>query len=300
MTGRDPSERMAQLARNAAADIAAAYRIDRDAAAARILEIWQRDAALKEALAREPSDDRVMRMRAFRQAVASARRTIYFDLRRYRQDESDLPHAARQLGSVPPGAEPQRVAEVVRSAASTHVSIAERLDHIEDFFAALLEAIGEPEHLVDVGGGVLPLIFPFDRVPTLRRYVLLERDPAIVGAVAAYSRWRGDGIIAAQVWDIKDGWDAVTVPEPGFDVALMLKLVPVIRRQFPQLLATLGSVPAQRVIVTGSKQGLVKRRSIVRRELGVIQDFAEHFEFEEIGRFETADEVGLILRKSAP
>ena len=104
-------------------------------------------------------------------------------------------------------------------------------------------------------------------------------------------------MLAARTWEIRDGWTAAVGSERSakFDVALMLKLVPVIGRQSPELLPILASVPARRLVVSGSRQALAKRRSIEARELSVLRDFARKYEFREVGHFDTEDEIALVL-----
>jgi 16S rRNA (guanine(1405)-N(7))-methyltransferase len=110
-------------------------------------------------------------------------------------------------------------------------------------------------------------------------------------AVEACAAWRGDGKLAAQGWTLRDGWAPIN---ETFDVALMLKIVPVVKRQEPALLEILARVPARRVIVTGSKEALVKRRAIARREKNVIETFAREAGFRILHVFETPDEIGIV------
>jgi Ribosomal RNA methyltransferase (FmrO) len=289
--------RLHRLANAAAPDISALYRLDLEAAFRRLFETWSRNKVLIEALAREPDDQKLRRMRAYKDALNAARREIYFDLRRYKPDDSALLVATRELTDMPVRACPERVATLAEAIVASHASTAERLGHLEAFISALTGSIGAARSLVDVGGGMLPLLFPFARAPRLRRYSLLDRDPAAVRAVTAYAAWRGDNVLAARTWEIRDGWTAAVGSEwsTKFDVALMLKLVPVIARQSPELLPILASVPAHRLVVSGSRQALAKRRSIEARELSVLRDFARKYAFREIGHFDTEDEIALVL-----
>jgi hypothetical protein len=61
--------------------------------------------------------------------------------------------------------------------------------------------------------------------------------------------------------------------QAAFDIALMLKLIPVVARQSRELLSTLEQTPARRWIVTGSTTGLAKRTSILRREQTILRRF---------------------------
>jgi hypothetical protein len=111
-------------------------------------------------------------------------------------------------------------------------------------------------------------------------------------AVSAWGRWRGDGRLTGHVWDLSRD----EMPSDGVDVALMLKLVPVIKRQLPAKLQSLALIPARRLVVTGSREGMVKRRGIAGRERRVLESFADQGGWRVAGSFETPDEVGLLLQ----
>ena len=83
-----------------------------------------------------------------------------------------------------------------------------------------------------------------------------------------------------------------------YDIALMLKLIPVIKRRVPQGLPVLGRVPARCLVLTGSREGMVKRRNVAGRERRVLEDFARDFDWRVVDSFETPDEIGLILYRA--
>jgi 16S rRNA (guanine(1405)-N(7))-methyltransferase len=154
--------------------------------------------------------------------------------------------------------------------------------------------------VLDVGAGTFPLVFDFERFATIRRYVAADRDALAMRAVRAYGHWLGKDRLTAHDWDIVDGWSSLLSDEAmddAFDVALMLKLIPVVKRRAPQALAILGAVPAERVVVTGSRQAMVKRRAIEGRERRDLEHFADAYGWIVRQHFETEDEVGLILER---
>jgi len=52
------------------------------------------------------------------------------------------------------------------------------------------------------------------------------------------------------------------------DLGLLLKVVPVVRRQSPELLPVLAAIPADRLVISGCRNAMAKRRDIERREPG--------------------------------
>ena len=128
--------------------------------------------------------------------------------------------------------------------------------------------------------------------------VTCDRDAGCMEAVNALGQGLGD-ILEGHVWDIGDGWETLEA-QTGvkcYDAAFLLKLVPVVARQQPRLLATLAETPAERLVVTGSRQALARRQDISRRERAVIGSFAKRHGLVVESEFETPSEVGLVLRK---
>ncbi len=280
------------LAARLAEEVCRSYRLGPDEAVERILSIWRADRAFCAALAAAPDAEKFTRTRLYKDAATKARKAIYFGLRRYRADDAALAAACEKLAALPKDGD---VTPLLHIIAANHASTAERADHLETFWNEILSAIGEARSLIDVASGVLPVLFPFVRAPSLEHYLACDRDGAAIRAVEAYAAWRGDRRLAARRWELREGWDA----GESFDVALMLKIVPVVKRQEPALLDILARVPARRVILTGSKEALVKRRAIARREQAVIESFAQQAGFRILARFETPDEIGLVAGTGA-
>ncbi len=280
-------ERLRALAERLAEDVCRSYRLGPDEAVEKILAVWRADRAFCAALSGAPDAEKFTRTRIYKDTATKARKAIYFGLRRYRADDKALAAACEELARLPKDGD---AAPLLKTIAANHASTAERAEHLDLFWNEILAAIGEARSLIDVGSGVLPVLFPFARAPSLQHYLACDRDGAAVRAVEAYVGWRGDGRLTARRWDLKDGWHAGET----FDVALMLKIVPVVARQEPALLETLARVPARRVILTGSKEALVKRRAIARRERNMIEGFARDAGFRVLHTFETPDEIGLV------
>ena len=253
------------------------YRIDRPAAERLVREVLAAEQGLKQAARTETSPEKLRRTRAFKRAAAEAKRRVYYHLRTYEIDQSGLRALVARLRELgPAGDTPQRDALSIEIA-RCHKSTAERLPSLDEFHEWLFSSVGTARRVLDVGCGLYPLVFPFDRRGRdVVQYVAADRHRSVVSAVEAYGAARGDGRIVALEWDIGSGWDDLVRrgAPTEFDVALLLKLVPVVHRQARELLDVLRQTPARIWVASGSRISMTKRRSVERRERAVLHKFA--------------------------
>jgi hypothetical protein len=293
---------ISQLASELAEIIAKRYRIAVATARELVLEEWANDRALLQQAAQEADPVRLARTRAYKQAADRAKTKIYYHLRRYRQDDPGLHDATerlRELAAAGVAASDPRALAIRETVVASHVSTRERLDDLGAFWAALFALVPEPTSILDLGCGVMPLLHPFDTGQTTTEYLALDRDAVAVGLVEAWGALVGNSRLRARRWSLEDGFADIAVPEDGrFALALALKLVPVVARQEREHLAILRDVPARRLLVTGAKQAMVKRRSIDRREERVLRSFADDHGFSVIGTLDTPSELGLLLERA--
>jgi hypothetical protein len=296
-----PDELLVRLAANLADQIAQRYRIDPADALALILADWQGQPRLVAAAAGAASPGEVLRLRIYRDAAAAAKRDIYYRLRRYRAAETAFDDAVRALAGLVPGCPPHLITERVTAVAAAHVSTAERLPHLDGFVAALTGAAGAFETVVDAGCGVLPLLFPLDSPACagVREYWALDKDPRAIAAAREYARVRADQRLRPVQWNIADGWQAAFAAglPARCDLGLLLKVVPVVGRQSPELLRVLAAMPADRLVISGCRNAMAKRRDIERRETRELQRFCAEHALTEIGQFRTADEICLVVER---
>lgn len=295
---------IAQLAGELAEVVAKRYRIDVETARTLIMEAWAGEPALWQQAAEEPDPARLARTRAYKQAADRAKTKIYYHLRRYRQDDPGLHDAAERLRGLAAAGigigDPQALAArdaVVRS----HVSTRERQGDLEAFFAALFELVPAPSSILDLGCGVMPLLYPFTGTgSSTTTYVALDRDVVAVEVCDAWAGLVGEERLRARRWSLDEGFAGITGPEAGgtFALALALKLVPVVARQERERLSTLAAAPARRLLVTGAKQAMVKRRAIDRREERTLRAFADDHGLAIVGTLDTPSELGFLLERT--
>jgi 16S rRNA (guanine(1405)-N(7))-methyltransferase len=286
----DQGPLLERLAAEFADEVTLRYRIDRATAIEVILSSWSGRASLVAAIARAGSADEVRRLRVYRDAATAAKREVYYRLRRYLADGSGDALAA--LLAAPP----QERAGHLRAVAAGHVSTAERLAHLDTFRAELTARLAGAATVVDVGCGLLPLLFPLDG-PGLRELWALDRDRQAIDTLTAYAHLRGDDRLRPVHWDLAEGWAAVSGLPARCDVALLLKVVPVVARRSPALLGVLADVPADRLLISGSRIAMARRADIERRETAVLLRFCASYGFTVVDRFRTADEVCMVIER---
>lgn len=236
------------------------------------------------------------RTRLYKDASSKAKKAIYFGLRKYKQDEAAFEGALRVLEDADPGVDTPELQAAHRTIVEQHVSTAERIGHLDALHQALDGPLAGARSVRDLGAGTFPLVFDFHRFPHIESYMACDRDAVAMRAVAAWAAWRGDGKLSAEVIDFADG--ALQVGDGACDVALMFKLIPALKRRAPKALAMLGDIAARRLVATGSREGMVKRRDISERERRVLEGFAHDFGWVVTDSFETPDEIGLVLDRA--
>lgn len=131
-----------------------------------------------------------------------------------------------------------------RQLLALHASTAERLPTIESACAFLGAFIGFTDRVVDIGSGFAPFALPFyPHLPAA--YLACEISAPIVSLLNAYFAALDKPAFTAIPLDA-----AVTTPPPA-DVALLLKLLPLLEQQRKgRARDLLKTLPAQRIIVS--------------------------------------------------
>jgi len=273
------------------------YRAREDVARHIVRETLYERPALVSALEAEVDFAGIERTRAFRDFQKTARRRVYYALRRYRDGEEERSIGA--LEALRAGAR-DAARPHLQALAGSHVSTRERRDHLGAFHGVLAEVLGAPRSVLDVGSGVMPLIFEFDHFPDLATYWACDRDATAIRILEGASRFVGDGRLHALCWEIERGWEPVreAAGVDRFDVALLLQLVPVVRRREPASVDILARTPARRLVVSGARQSMTRRRDVSARERRTLLEFAAQGGYRVREEFETPTEIGLVLERS--
>jgi hypothetical protein len=255
------------------------YRISLGDAQRLIHECFAANHELQNIAHGETSSAKLKRSRVFKQAASDAKRSVYYHLRSYKSDESDVIALAATLQELSPDSPRVQREQLLSAMLASHASTRERIDCADEFFQQLFAMTDSPESILDVGCGMHPLMFPFehDWAQRIAQYVAVDNDPQSIACVESYGRVLGGGRVVALHWDIADGWQRVLAEanRSQFDLALLMKLVPVVTRQERELLQVLTQTPARTWLVTGSTISMTKHVSIERREKNVLRKFVQ-------------------------
>ncbi|GAB1694988.1 hypothetical protein [Krasilnikovia sp. M28-CT-15] len=291
-----------ELAADLAGDVVRRYRIDQARAVEVILDEWSRNQKLLAVVAAAGSAREAQRTRVYKDAATLTKKTIYNRLRSYRAEPAAFDTALQTLMELPPDASTEQVEAAATDIAAAHVSTAERLGHRAQFLDVLEAANPTGSRVVvDAGAGVLPALLGADWLHRqgITQYWAPDKDPKAVAAVAAYAARLPAGLVRPAQWNVADGWAALHrlgLPETC-DVAWMLKVVPVVLRQEPQLAPVLAAAPAPRLLISGSRVAMAKRQNIEARERRVVQRFCADHGLRTIGEHVTEDEFFLLAER---
>lgn len=268
-----------ELVEELATDAAKKYRIDTDEAVEIILDEFDSNPGLEKAVVASATSQKLKRTSIFKKAASAAKKRIYYQLRNYHNDSDELSRLIDDLDCATRDTPAEIQISWFDTIVQGHASTRERLPSASSFYDQLFKSVSAPQRVLDVGCGVHPIMFPFvaDWADSIEQYVAAEKNPRDVACLQHFSRLQQINQLKAFRWEISDGWNALE-SESGcaqYDVAFVMKVVPVVRRQQRELLATLAQTPARTWVLSGSRVALAKRRSIEKREQRVLQEFVE-------------------------
>jgi len=275
------------------------YRID-PIEARRILEenFANRPDLVHKIKERYPDED-VTRFSDYKQAIKDTRKEIYYRLRQYHRDKEKQNQLKRRLGElIRSSAELGQIEQVVDELLLTHVSTRERFDHYEAFYQALFGIIEPPRTILDIGCGLHPLSYPYqdlDEPPEI--YIAIDKDLDVVDTLSIFAPYVRPTRLTPVHADLAEVNWTEYLPDNinSFDLAFMLKLIPVIHRQQRELLPKLAGAPAQQVLITASTEAMTRKEDISRREDRALREFIEMTGRQIIDTVRVENEFGYLL-----
>jgi len=194
--------------------------------------------------------EELSRARTTDEAIKRVKRRLHQSVGAYAPMSWADPHAdlARLRAAL---AQPVHDTEVRAACArlmARHASTRERLPHLDRFYAGIWEAIGGlPGSLLDLGCGLAPLALPWMGLAHDAFYQAVDVDAAQLALVDGFLDLAGQ----PHAIEARDLAATIGPPIPAADVALLLKLVPILDRQDPIAAARLLSgLPAQHAVVS--------------------------------------------------
>ena len=258
------------------------YKIERAQIEKLLQEKLAKDTKLLAVIETKNAPSEVARTAEYKRFIKDLKKDVYYGLRKYFQV---------------PVADTNNFLELTKS----HVSTKERLEDLAEFNKIFTKSIARYEHILDIGGGLYPLIFPFDKAVNLKTYTWIDKNKQSFETMNSISdalqtknptvefRFFGESI-GDRPWK-----DYLPAGVADFDLALMLKLIPVVQRQQRELIPLLLTVPAKSFLVTGSRYALTKNMDIEGRERKVIKDFIEKSGKNLTESLNTKNEFGYLL-----
>lgn len=234
----------------------------------------------------------------FKNFIKKNKKELYYKLRKYKSSDEDKNELLQALEAAKPDPSNETRLELLQRLAAFHVSSQERFKENRKFYEQLAVIIGSAVSIVDVGCGVQPLFFPKDDFAGVKKYVALDKDKESIRLMQAFKDVFKDHYdwLYPQVWSISEGWDEVNgLQGVAFDAALILKVVPVVKRIDPALLEVLAQIPAKVIAISGVKESMVKKHDIEHKERRAITSFINATGRKEIGSFELDNEFFIII-----
>ena len=271
------SQPLTELVADLAQEAVKKYRIERSDATQMILDEFESNPSLKRAVDENETAQKLKRTGSFKKAASAAKKRIYYHLRNYRNDAQQLERLIKELEHASLDTPIEYRQQLIDAVVLGHASTRERIPSRDEFYRQLSGLIPPPTHIIDIGCGVHPLMFPFEGnwSTQIARYVAVDKNPNDVSCINHFSRLSPQAQLSAIQWEISEGWPALA-EQTGceqFDIAFIMKVVPVVRRQQRDLLSVLSQTPAKSWLLTGSRVAMAKRRSIEKREQRVLEEF---------------------------
>ncbi len=261
-----------EIIKKEALDIVSTYKITREATEELLKERFDKNPKLTEIVMNADSYKQVSRIKEYKNFIKQSRKEIYYSLRKYYVSEN-IKEPALNI---------------------KHISSEERLPYLEEFNKKLESVIGSAQSIIDIGGGIFPYYFPFERFPNLKHYVWVDKDKNAYEFLKTLHNKKlhlYNDLIGEKPWE--------KYLPPGvekFDAALLIKLVTLIWRQERDQFDYLTKVPAEKILITAPKEAMTKKLDIRRREDAVLRMFIEKTGREIQGILNVGNEFGYLLR----
>jgi 16S rRNA (guanine(1405)-N(7))-methyltransferase len=226
------------------------------------------------------------------------KRKVYNDLRRYFQSSCDTDKIINNINDVQKDTDEGR--DFFKKLLQQHVSTRERIEELDNFYDPVISYILSSKSILDVGCGINPLMVPFNSSDSkVEKYIAVDKDKKSIKIVDEYSKWLGNAKLEGINWDIKEGWDKLynITGIKEYDIALIMKVITVVKRQESELLSILRDTPAKYLLITGSKTSMTKKCSIEKREKNDVIRFIEDNAWLKVLEFDRKEEFGWLVRK---
>jgi hypothetical protein len=263
------------------------YKISRKEAEVFLRSKLEGSSLLSEAIKGSTELKDIYRLREYKVFIKTVKKDIYYHLRRYLVSEA---------------AEENTLGYEEKELSQTHISSREREPYLKEFNKQVLAYCGAVKNIIDIGGGVFPVTFPFRKFKNLENYVWVDKDKRAYKHLKELSKnlvLPGQKLILFNESIGDRPWEEFLPKNvKEFDLGLMIKLIGVVWRQERELLDFLIDVPAKKILVTAPKEAMTKKEDIRRREDWVLHRYIEQGGFRITGKINVENEFGYFLERN--
>jgi hypothetical protein len=236
----------------------------------------------------------------FKNFVKQHKKELYYRLRQYKGDDESKQALLKELRLAESDPSEMKRISLLQDLAAFHVSSQERFAENNLLYDHLANVMDDVHSIVDAGCGVQPLFFPHARFSQVGKYIALDKDKESANLMNVFKNTFASQYawLYPRVWNISEGWRDVCneYSLETFDLALLFKLVPVVKRTSPALLQQLAGIPAKTIVISGVKESMVKKHDIERKERKAIDNFIKDTGRTKVEEFELANEFFIIIR----
>ncbi|MCP4111923.1 MAG: hypothetical protein GY749_41405 [Desulfobacteraceae bacterium] len=243
----------------------------------------------------------VTRFSEYKKFIKDVRKQIYYHLRQYKNKEQENQVGNQLKHLISESADPVQINSLATKLLSSHISTRERFPFYQAFYHTIFGMIEYPRTIIDIGCGFHPLSYPFackGKFP--ENYTAIDRDKGVIDILTTFASCVKPTNLIPVYADLAElKWnDFFYEKEYIFDIAFMLKLIPVIYRQNRKILPELANLPARRILITGSAEAMTRRDNIMRREHRILSEFVRISGRKVIHSFNIENEFGYLLGTS--
>jgi len=237
----------------------------------------------------------IIRLKAYKQFIKDVKKTIYYQLRQYHQDAIDQSCLKDRLSDIDCEV-PEKQNQILKDMLAIHISSKERQPYYDQFYKQLFNLIDPPETIIDIGCGLHPLSYPFNTKMPLKSYLAIDKDASVIELLQLYAPHILPIRLKAVCMDIKDiVWSDFLDQGTKFDLAMMLKLIPVLNRQNKSLITQLLNIPSDRILVTGNIEAMTRHENIRRKEEQLLRRYIEMTGRDVFASFQIDNEFGMMI-----
>ncbi len=280
-------------------EICKRYKIDPENAREILLRSFADQPMLLQKIMDRYSHEDVTRYREYKEIIKNARKQVYYYLRQYQRDKKGKVELDNQLELlIQNSADSSQISQVVTDLLLTHVSTEERSPCYQDFYRYLFDLIESPKSIIDIGCGLHPLSYPFHAQSNTVTYLAIDNAPEVIHTLSIFAPYaKPTNLIPVCSAINKITWAEYLIDgNKSFELAFMLKLIPVIYRQEREVLTQLANVPADMILVTASSEALTRKQNISNREDSVLREFMKIANRKIVSNFNIGNEFGYLLQ----